>query len=143
MRVPYLMLGAILVAGCGSSAPQWPERELRVAVEAPNPCWKLRITGVFRRGDELLAVSELTPPEPGRMCAQVITTLVHRVTLRLPDDPVTHLVLGRDWDWGEPRAGYEFLSGRPELRERLSGAERLHVVGPGEGSTGDGPGTVE
>lgn len=133
MRVFTMMLGTILITACSASAPQWPERTLRVAVEVPNPCWSIRITEVYRLDGELLAVSRLTPPAPDRMCAQVIATVGHRVTLPLPDEPVRHLVLGRQWNWGRAPPDYAFPAGQSALEQRLEGAELVHVVGENEG----------
>lgn len=133
MRVVAMISTGILIAACGASEPHWPERTLRVALQAPNPCWQVRITEIYRRDDVLLAVSRLTPPPPDRMCPQVIATVSHRVDLALPDAPVAHLVLGRDWDWGRAPPGYEFLPDRRTLEQRLQGAELLRAVGEGEG----------
>lgn len=141
MRVSSMMLGAVLITACNAS-PQWPERTLRVSVQAPNPCWSIGIESVYRHEGELLVVSRLHAPEPGQMCAQVISTVSHRVTLPLPDDPVTYLVLGRQWSWGDLPPGYELLPDREALAQRLEGAELLHRVGPGEGER-DSHGAVE
>lgn len=137
MRVIFPMIGLILLAGC-SASPDWSERTVRVALEAPNPCWSIRIDAIYRSGDGLLAVSRLKAPEPGQMCAQVITTVSHQVTVPLPEGPVTHLVLGRDWQWGEAPAGYEFVAGSSALAERLADAELLRRIGDDEGEQGAG-----
>lgn len=137
MRTIVPMIGLILLAGC-SASPEWPERTVRVALEAPNPCWSIRITALYRGEEGVLAVSRLQPPEPGRMCAQVITTVSHQVKVALPEGPLTHLVLGREWNWGEAPSGYEFIASRSELESRLAGAELLHRIGDEEGQQGAG-----
>lgn len=137
MRAIVPMIALILLAGCGTS-PDWSERTVRVALEAPNPCWSIRITEIYQDEEGVLAVSRLTPPEPGRMCAQVITTVSHQVTLPLPDGPVTHLVVGRDWNWGEAPPGYEFIGGRSGLEDRLAGAELVRRIESDEGEQGAG-----
>lgn len=137
MRAIVPMIALILLAGCGTS-PDWSERTVRVALEAPNPCWSIRIGAIYRGDDGLLAVSRLEPPEPGRMCAQVLTTVSHQVTLPLPEGPVTHLVVGRDWNWGEAPPGYEFIGGRGELEDRLAGAELVRRIESDEGEQGAG-----
>lgn len=141
-RPVFAMLGAILLAACGTVPSDWTERSIRVAVDAPNPCWSLAIERIYRDDDGLLAVSRLQPPEPGRMCAQVITTLSHEVTLRLPEGPVTHAVLGRGWDWESDAPGYVFPRDRAALDERLAGARLLHEVADGEGRH-DAGGAIE
>lgn len=137
MRAILPMIGIVLLAGC-SASPEWPERTVRVALEAPNPCWSIRITELYRGEEGVLAVSQLQPPEPGRMCAQVITTVSHQFTMSLPEGPVTHLILGREWQWGEPPARYEFIAGRAALEERLAGAELVRRIGDDEGEQGAG-----
>lgn len=141
MRALLTVLGLSMIAGCGS-AQDWPQRTIRVALEAPNPCWSIAINEIYREGEGLLAVSRLVPPEPGRMCAQVISTISHQVTLPLPEGPVTHLVLGRTWQWGESPARYEFLEGGEALEQRLADAELLYEVAGDEGESGAG-GNVE
>lgn len=137
MRAILPMIGIVLLAGC-SASPEWSERTVRVALDAPNPCWSIRISAIYRDGDGLLALSRLDPPESGRMCAQVITTVSHQVSAPLPAGPVTHLVLGRGWDWDRDPPGYEFVGSSRELDERLAGAEILRRVEPGEGEQGAG-----
>lgn len=137
MRSIVPMIGLVLLAGCGAS-PEWPERTLRVALDAPNPCWGIRITAVYQGDGKLLAVSRLQPPDPGRMCAQVITTVSHQVTLAAPGGPVTHLVVGREWQWGEAPDGYEFIGSQSALEQRLADAELIRRIGGDEGEQGAG-----
>lgn len=135
------ILGLVALSGC-SGAQEWPERTIRVALEAPNPCWRITLTGIHRDGDAVLAVSRLQPPAKGQMCAQVITTISHQVALPLPAGPVTHLVVGRDSGWGRPPPGYEFLADNRALQARLAGAELIREIGPDEGRR-DAGGRVE
>lgn len=140
MRLAIPATIGLMLAACGATT-EWPPRTVQVAVKAPNPCWQIRIKEIYRAGDHLFAVSRLDPPEPGQMCAQVVSTLKHSVTLPLPDLPVTHLIIGRQWDWDrEQRPNYEFLDSPSALAKRLQGAERLY--GAGEPEAGDG-GDVE
>ena len=95
IRAIVTLFAINLLTACGTTAPDWPERTVRAAVEAPNPCWSLALEGIYRSHEGLLAVSRLTPPEPGQMCTQVISTVSHQVSVPLPEGSVTHLVLGR------------------------------------------------
>lgn len=140
-RAIVTMLGMTMLAGCGS-AQDWPERTVRVALEAPNPCWRIAITDIYQDGDGLLVVSRLQPPDPGQMCAQVISTISHQVTLPLPEGEVTYLVLGRSWEWGDTGPGYEFLSSPGALEQRLANAELLYEVARDQGER-DAGGSVE
>jgi|GEM_PF-6687561 len=136
MRLAISATIGLMLAACGATA-EWPPRTVQVAVKAPNPCWQIRITAIYRAQDHLLAVSWLEPPDPGQMCAQVISTLKHSVTLPLPDMPVTHLIVGRKWDWDrKQRPDYEYLDSPSALEQRIQGAERLY--GAGEPESGDG-----
>lgn len=137
MRAIVPMIGLILLSGC-SASPDWPERTVRVALEAPNPCWSIRIGALYRGEGGVLAVSRLKSPDPGQMCAQVITTVSHQVTVPLPEGPVTHLVVGRGWNWGEAPPGYEMIDSEADLDQRLAGAELLRRIGDDEGEQGAG-----
>lgn len=137
MRLAVPVTIGLMLAACGATG-EWPPRTVEVSVKAPNPCWQIHITAIYRSGDELLAVSRLDPPDPGQMCTQVISTLKHSVTLPLPNLPVTRLVVGRKWNWDrESHPGYEFLEGPSALEMRLKGAERLYGAGKPE-SNADG-----
>jgi hypothetical protein len=73
------------------------EREIVVAVQVPNPCWRVEITGAFRDAERLLVLSELVPPEPGMMCAQVVAVARDRAIVIAAPGSVRHLVTGRQW----------------------------------------------
>lgn len=133
VRAIVTLFAINLLSACGTTAPDWPERTVRVALEAPNPCWSIALERIYRSDAGLVAVSRLTPPGPGRMCTQVISTVSHQVTVPLPDGPVTHLVLGRTWNWGESPPGYEFPASRAALEERLAGAGLVREIGEHEG----------
>ena len=123
-----LLAFASALSGCASRRPPRPDHveRLTVAVIVPNPCWRVSIRSVHRRGGELLVVSDLRPPPPDTFCTQVISEARDSVSVRTePPKEVTHLVVGRTWDWGTPPSGTVFVESREELERRLEGAQRL------------------
>lgn len=129
-RAGALLLGLLAtLPACAQDPPGSSEQVLEVAVTVPDPCWSLRIRAVYRTAAELLVVSDLSPPPPDLMCAQVITQARDRVELALPHPlpPIRHLVLGRTWrgELGPDRPPVTFLDSEARLQTRLAGAERL------------------
>lgn len=130
IRLSALLLGLLAsLPGCAQDPPTSAGQTLEVMVTVPNPCWSLRIRSVYRSAGELLVVSDLTPPSPDMMCAQVISQARDQVELALPPPlpPIRHLVLGRTWrgDLLQDQPPIIFFDSETQLQDHLAGAERL------------------
>jgi len=108
---------------------------LRVSVQTPNPCWSIRIRGVYSTDEELLVVSKLAPPAAEEACIEMVGQAEDEVSLTAPLYRVKHLILGRSWDtrrdssgWG-PEADYVYIKSDKELSRLLKSARRMPETG--------------
>jgi hypothetical protein len=92
----------------------------------PNPCWRVEIRSVRRRGDELLVVSELVPPPPELLCTQQLARVEQTLGVRTaPPRSVRHFVLGSAFARADPGADVTFVHSPAELERLLEGSEPL------------------
>lgn len=133
-RTIYLAAVLLVASAFGDEVLISAEEEfqtLRVSVQTPNPCWTIKINGVYSTDDELLVVSKLAPPATEEICIQMVGQVEDEISLTAPPCRITHLILGRTWDerrdssgWG-PEADYVYLKSDAELSRMLKSARPM------------------
>ncbi|MGF1612368.1 MAG: hypothetical protein ACFCVA_00260 [Gammaproteobacteria bacterium] len=141
------LLLAVAVVADDVTTPSEDESErqtVRVSVQAPNPCWTIKIKSVYSTDQALLVVSQLVPPPGGQNCVQMVGQVEDEVSLMAPPYRVKHLILGRTWDtlrdasgWG-PEADYVYLKGGQELSRLLEDARPMAAETTGEDTAKEG-----
>jgi hypothetical protein len=54
---------------------------LAAVVRVPTPCHRVRVVGYSRVGSTVTVAARITDPAPGTICAQVIATAYHAVSV--------------------------------------------------------------
>ena len=100
------------------------EREIAVALKAPDGAWNLAIDEVRQVKKELWVVAVLSR-DPDVMGIQMITTLEAKVKLGAPDLPVKVFVVGKTWNW-KGKEPYKFIKNRKEIAKDLDTGKLLY-----------------
>lgn len=106
-----------------SDEPKENTQKLTVRLDSPNPSWSIQMMEVYRVGDELITISELSAKEG--MAAQVISTITDSVTIQGKEaSSIKHYILGKTWDWGDT-GEYHFIKSRKDLPASLKNGELI------------------
>ena len=104
-------------------------QDIFVAVTAPDLGWKIRIMDVYRVGDELWVISQLSR-HPGP-AGQAITQVTDTIRLAAPALPVRHYILGKTWNW-DNKEPYIFLTSRDDISGKLETGTCLYTARAGD-----------
>lgn len=131
----YFLLLIFALSGCDagnenemSTDPQANGNEdglqaISVALTVPDAGWEVKIERIAVVEDELWVLSRLERSPD--LAAQVISTAEDSVTLRAPDLPIQHFILGKTWTW-ENEEPYTFLDDISGIEEELRDARILY-----------------
>ena len=103
-------------------------KAVSISIEVPDPGWSVHITGLYKKGGDLLVISQAK--HNGNAAAMVIsqaksTVMTDAVHAELPKK---HYLLGRTWNWGE---GYTAISEK-ERDLLIKDAEPIDFASKGE-----------
>lgn len=108
-----------------------PARQVvAIAFQTPTPSYQVKITGIYKVGEELWAVSQISGG--GGIGIQVIGNAGDAVTIEPTKLPVKHKVLGKTWNWGDNTDTIEYVPAKEEkaLREKLKDAPKVAFERP-------------
>lgn len=124
----YVLSGLIVFSLCfasslsadsssdSTSEPSYNSRQISFSLQVPNPGWSGQIKKVYKTDKELWVVTRLT--HSGGPAAAVIDTVRDVIEIPAPDLPVTHYVLGKDWNWSS-NDSYVFLHDEDQLQKKV------------------------
>lgn len=118
-----------VIAGSLESGPDEArlnsEQTIRLRLDAPDPSWQLNIEAVYQSDDALLVLSRLSRDQ-NTMAGQVITTLSDSIRLsEIPELPVRHYILGKQWNWGDT-SKHDFIDSIDAIRGELDAAQQIY-----------------
>jgi|GEM_PF-3541561 len=84
------------------------ERELEVRLQVPNPGFELHIIAAAADAatGRLALLARVTPPPRRVTRPQVVSEISDRITIRGDYQQVQHYVIGRTWQWDDPRVTF-------------------------------------
>lgn len=103
-----------------------PARQVvSISFQTPTPSYKVKITGIYKVGEELWAVSQISGG--GGIGIQVIGTAGDAVTIEPTKLPVKHKVFGKTWNWGDDTDTIEFVPAKKEdeVRTKFKDAQKV------------------
>ena len=102
-----------------------------INVSMKVPCYRgydIQIAEAYIGEAAVYVVSYIIHPRKGAGCSEGISTVRDDVGLKVPKKlPIRHLILGRDWCWGDPGedAGYQYPRSRSEIQPILDSSQRI------------------
>ncbi len=105
-----ILIVAMVLGCCGLVVGQTfadKKRTLRVKLDVPATNYRMNIHQIYLAGNEIWVVARVKMV--GDAGGGAITTLTDSVTVPAPDGKVRTFILGKNWNWEEPKH-YEYVS---------------------------------
>lgn len=133
----YLQPEKIASVLCGSfsqnseqaatESKMFPKSTLSVRLDVPDNNWKIEITQIYRKEDQLIILSQLKKKSSDAITHPTISTVSDSVSIsELVGDPtVVHYITGKTWNWGE-QENYHFIKSPDQLKDILMNTELIY-----------------
>lgn len=108
-----------------------PARQVvSISFDTPATNYSVQITGVYKVGEEIWAVSKVHGG--GGIGGAAITRVSDAVTIEPTELPVKHKVLGKSWNWGKDTDTIEYVPAKKEkeLKAKLADAKKVAFERP-------------
>lgn len=108
-------------------AEQYAEKEITISLEAPNPCYSIRIKSIYTTLDETFVLAVIKP-DSADACIQIIAAISDTVKVNNAAEKVTFYIIGKTWDWGN-KDNFVLIDNENIFLKAVEGAEKITIYG--------------
>ena len=118
-----LFITALMVTSSPLLAKADEGRKITIHLTVPSTAYQVKIREVYQTPKELWVLSKVSG---GGIGATVITKRQDSVTIKAPDLPVKHFVLGKTWNW--KKENYRYLRNKKVFEKMVvkAGAKKIY-----------------